>query len=104
MSHDAYSKLSRSSLSCPSGASPYGALDMLGNAEEWVAHWASDDCYTRSPDRNPQGPTSGDGRVLRGGSWGNDVRHVRTAYRVGYPPSVAFDNLGFRCARSGSEP
>ena len=56
--------------SYPEGASFYGALDMAGNAVEWVADWYSEDYYADSPDRNPQGPSFGSlYRVVRGGSW-----------------------------------
>ncbi len=41
------------------GISPYGALDMLGNAEEWVADWWDGDYYASSPYLNPVGPPSG---------------------------------------------
>jgi len=45
--------------SCPSGASPYGALDMAGNVYEWVNDWYQADYYSGSPAENPQGPESG---------------------------------------------
>jgi len=81
------------------GASPYGALNMAGNALEWVQDWFEDDYYKVSPERNPTGPASGNGRVLRGGNRGNitsDI-NIRSAYRLG----VSYISLfGFRCAVS----
>lgn len=61
----------------PAGASPYGALDMMGNVEEWIADWYDPEYYQNSPDRNPPGPETpglypyiaNKGRVVRGGSF-----------------------------------
>ena len=60
--------------SFPSGASPYGAMDMAGNVWEWVADWHGSSYYLESPAMNPQGPPSGTRKVLRGGAW--DVARV----------------------------
>jgi formylglycine-generating enzyme required for sulfatase activity len=39
-------------------------------------------------------------RVIRGGSWANEARNVRAAYRNGNDPANRNDSLGFRCARA----
>jgi formylglycine-generating enzyme required for sulfatase activity len=52
--------------SYPEGQSPYGALDMSGNAWELVADYYAPDYYVNSPDENPTGPEVGDAHVLRG--------------------------------------
>jgi len=84
--------------SYPSGASPYGVLDMAGNVYEWVADWYSSDYYNVSPYDNPVGPGSGHGKVLRSGSWGNDWLNIRVAGRYpGLFPGVSAYNVGFRC-------
>ena len=51
--------------SFPSGASPYGLLDMAGNAAEWVADFWDLDYYESSPSLNPSGPAAGELRVYR---------------------------------------
>ncbi len=82
-----------------SGASPYGVLDMAGNALEWVLDWYSESYYKSSPANNPIGPASGKYRVLRGGSWQDGASSVRAAGRIGYNPAGRDDTIGFRCVR-----
>src|SRR5258706_1098560 len=86
----------------PNGASPYGALDMLGNVWEWVADWYGATYYADSPDSNPLGPDSGTERVLRGSGFGSRIYTIRTASRSAGPPTDAYAWIGFRCAMSAS--
>jgi len=81
--------------SYPSGASPYGVLDMAGNVCEWVADWYDRGYYSASPYRSPTGPETGFYKVLRGGSWDLYWNLARVASRFSYPrPSY---DIGFRC-------
>ena len=82
------------------GASPYGALDMAGNAFEWVADWYSRTYYAECPDTDPPGPTAGKKKVLRGGSFVHEPFALRCACRGRYAPEERRANHSFRCAWS----
>lgn len=83
-------------------ADSLGLYDIRGNVWEWLS-----DCYHE----NYEGaPTDGsprlsdcsapESRVVRGGSWGDDVFYLRTAYRLRGPAENGYFTLGFRVARS----
>jgi formylglycine-generating enzyme required for sulfatase activity len=88
-----------------SGASPYGVLDMAGNVAQWVNDWYRSDYYSTLGDNasNPQGPGTGDGRVLRGGSWYDSNIYIRSARRSWSDPTVTDLNIGFRCTMSATK-
>lgn len=84
--------------SYPSGASPYGALDMMGNVWEWVNDWYDSDYYRDGPAINPLGPDSGMEKIIRGGSWFRSNYYSRTFTRLSFPIDFASHDIGFRCA------
>jgi formylglycine-generating enzyme required for sulfatase activity len=75
-----------------------GLFDMSGNVSEWVQDLYGDAWYEESPKDNPQGPGTGNARVLRGGSWAAGAWNLRAALRHWYDPAFWDDFLGFRLA------
>ena len=77
--------------------SPFGIYEMTGSAWQWMEDWYGDyDPQSDTPIFNPQGPASGEYRVLRGGYFAS----TRTTERALNNPSFSNFDTGFRCARS----
>ncbi len=81
----------------PQGQSFYEALDMTGNAYEWVADWYNPYYYARSPVDDPTGPEQGNLRSVRSSSFDSPTYEVESARRFYNDPHEPRSNLGFRC-------
>ena len=81
------------------GVSPYGVMDMAGNAEEWVQDWYGVNSYRLTEGaQDPTGPVQGDRKVIKGGSYEAPVHQIRVAMRLYGKPRDKGPRLGVRCA------
>jgi formylglycine-generating enzyme required for sulfatase activity len=81
----------------PCGASPYGVLDMAGNAWEWTQSLAG--VYPYDAQDGRESDAGGGARIVRGGSYIHGARDIRVADRHSFVPSTTDVYLGFRVAR-----
>lgn len=77
-------------------ANNFGLSDMHGNVWEWC----EDDWHDRYEGASKDGSVwlskSSNSKVIRGGSWLDDPRHCRSAYRDDFNRVFRVDNIGFR--------
>jgi len=101
---------------CSRPVSRYGLCDMIGNAEEWVADWYTDNyevCGADCLGIDPKGPCAGSAdktcnnlryKVVRGGSWYWPAVHATGIHRRSHVPSNdPYHHFGFRCAATADE-
>ncbi len=77
----------------------FGLHDTLGNVHEWCRDWHAPWYYAGSPPGNPLGPSTGSNGVIRGGSYWDGGRFVKSANRSCFPPAFRFFHTGFRVVR-----
>lgn len=86
----------------PVGSYPpnnFGLYDMTGNSAQWVSDCHHDDLVDAPADGSAWLTGPCDLRNVRGGAWSLQGWSVRAAQRIGDPPAMRNDHLGFRVAR-----
>ncbi len=79
------------------GASPYGALDMVGNVWQWTS--TLDKPYPYNATDGREDPNAAGLRITRGGAWLFGAAVTRTATRNRFAPDAKSASIGFRCAQ-----
>jgi iron(II)-dependent oxidoreductase len=87
--------------SYPMGISPYGALDMAGNASEWIANWFSEDYTTLVIPETLDNESFKKVRPVLGGSWKYGPSNLSISNTRWEEQSKSNQDLGFRCAQDG---
>lgn len=90
---------------CPVAAFPpngYGLSSITGNTWEWCADWFSTSFHATASRINPQGPPSGEAKVMKGGSFlchKSYCNRYRVAARSSNTPDSSTSHISFRCAK-----
>jgi formylglycine-generating enzyme required for sulfatase activity len=87
------------------GKSPFDVQDLARNVWEWCLDaWADSYAEIKVSPVDPchQDDIRGGSRVVRGGSWGNDPRLLRSACRIRNLPGDRYPGVGFRVVCGGA--
>ena len=74
----------------------FGLYDMHGNVWEWCQDWYADSYSSGAQKKNPQGPSSGQFKLLRGGAWNDYPNYCRSAFRSRNGPVRRSSSIGVR--------
>lgn len=89
----------RSHVSCEKDRNEMDICDLTGNVFEWTGDWYESDTSS-FPNVDPIGPTSGQTKVLRGGSYQSNANVLRNAFRYSNEPGYRSEQIGFRLVRT----
>ncbi len=79
----------------------FGVQDLVGNVAQWCYDWYDPSFYEYSPEppQKAYGPEKGTERVIRGGSWLEDLESCKVTSRQSAPQSMRTAQVGFRIVR-----
>ncbi len=80
-------------------ANPFGLKNLMGNVSEWTADCYLPDYSDKDDSQQARDLEACEERVIRGNAWGTDARFLRASWRLGQPPEIGSNTVGFRLVR-----